>query len=732
MDFVNSEGFKDAVGKRDFWDHLVKRFGGVEGKAYYKHPIYRLDSVTYSADFAILHKERGIVLINVFELEDDDIETQANGWVINRETGRRFNPNAELKDQVDSLKRVLSTNGQLLEICAQQNSNFLGSEFVTGFTLFPFLSDANLSKIAEGNEKYSFRGRIDQFDEQFLDKALPSFPDLKIPEVWDGLISAIQSAGNVDRAKKRDYKNPNSRGAKLDKISRQIRKLDRLQERVALQIAPGFQQIKGLAGSGKSIVLAMKAAHLHKAHPEATIVVTYLTKTLRSFLENHISFFYRKSTGAEPNWDRLRVMNSWGGYTNQGLYFEISQFSGFPFINLDDAKLHTWSDPFGYVCAEALKSEIKPQYDFILVDEAQDFSGSFLQVCKRALKDPHCLVLAQDETQVLSSLSPNIPAEAFENDKAWFEKAYEDGIPREMILKVCYRNPKSVLTFAYAMALGIYSRSGFAQILETREEWDNVGFQIIKGSDPLKEGEEVVIQRPDEFSPLKLDGGDLITIQSFDDRTRQLEWVADDILRNVTSEELLPHDVMVISLGDYKLQQSGLVELQNMLQDRGIESKIPGNFDSSRSFFTANQVTLTNARRAKGNEAPLVYVIDFDSLDGRPDSIALRNSIFTAITRVRGWCVIAGVFAEKSPALVELQTTLQNVLNESKLTFRWPRVGDIKNKIQSYRKEVRERNQARAQEGAEDLLKALSADPSVIDSLPSGVKAELLRKLAGK
>lgn len=47
-------------------------------------------------------------------------------------------------------------------------------------------------------------------------------------------------------------------------------------KKAAFEIPEGPQRIRGLAGSGKTIVLALKAAYLHTQYPDMKIAVTFL------------------------------------------------------------------------------------------------------------------------------------------------------------------------------------------------------------------------------------------------------------------------------------------------------------------------------------------------------------------------------------------------------------------------------------------------------------------------
>ena len=51
-------------------------------------------------------------------------------------------------------------------------------------------------------------------------------------------------------------------GSAIGELDKRVVALDDEQEKVALEIAPGPQRIRGLAGTGKTLLLAMKAAHI--------------------------------------------------------------------------------------------------------------------------------------------------------------------------------------------------------------------------------------------------------------------------------------------------------------------------------------------------------------------------------------------------------------------------------------------------------------------------------------
>lgn len=58
-------------------------------------------------------------------------------------------------------------------------------------------------------------------------------------------------------------------------------------------------------------------------------------------------------------------------------------------------------DPFDFVCNDLLAQSngiLKKAYDYVLIDEAQDFKPSFYQICRAIVKND-CLVWCYDELQ---------------------------------------------------------------------------------------------------------------------------------------------------------------------------------------------------------------------------------------------------------------------------------------------------------------------------------------------
>ncbi|MDP1634306.1 MAG: hypothetical protein Q8L69_06455, partial [Gallionellaceae bacterium] len=132
------------------------------------------------------------------------------------------------------------------------------------------------------------------------------------PAVFQPLVSVIQAISTLRRGrKKRELHNENSRGSKIKGLEDSIANLDSQQSAAVVETYEGVQRIRGLAGCGKTSVLALKVAYLHARHPDWYIAVTFNTRSLKKQFENLITTFVLEQTNEEPDWERIRILNAW-------------------------------------------------------------------------------------------------------------------------------------------------------------------------------------------------------------------------------------------------------------------------------------------------------------------------------------------------------------------------------------------------------------------------------------
>lgn len=515
--------------------------------------------------------------------------------------------------------------------------------------------------------------------------------------IWDNnsyypsVVSILQAISTIRKGrKKREITNQESRGAKIRRLEDSIANLDNQQSRAVIETVNGVQRIRGLAGSGKTIVLALKAAYLHAQHPEWKIAVTFNTRSLKGQFKQLINTFYIEQTSDEPDWDNLNIIHAWGavgGGDRQGIYYTFCETNNVEYCDYLTARnKYGRIDPFGGACEKALQEakSIEKLYDVILIDEAQDFSPAFLKLCYEMLNEPKRLVYAYDELQNLRTQSLPSPEVIFGSKedgtpKVKFSQNQKDGAKQDIILEKCYRNSRPALVTAHALGFGIYrkpegpDRSGLVQMFDQSGLWKDIGYEVSEGR--LEDGQNVVLQRTAVSSPKFLeehsDIDDLIIFKSFATQEEQDKWVAEEIKKNLECDELRPDDIIVINPDPITTKRK-VATIRNLLFRDGISSHTAGVDTVPDVFFANNNdsVAFTGIYRAKGNEAAMVYVINSEAcFDSSFDLAKLRNQLFTAITRSKAWVRVLGIGSMMDGLISEYEQVKKH---DFKLEFTYP------------------------------------------------------------
>lgn len=487
------------------------------------------------------------------------------------------------------------------------------------------------------------------------------------PDAYAEMLSVLDGSKALIRAKERktDTFPGTSRIATIASLEEEIRRFDRDQRVAYMTEVAGLQRIRGLAGSGKTVVLALKAALTAIREPEAKIAVTFYTKSLYQHIRQLITRFYRMHEDRDPDWTRLQVLHAWGGASADGFYYKAAQRFGHQPISYGQAANVSRQQPFGYVCERLLADPaIEAVYDYVFVDEAQDFPPAFMQLALRLAREEK-LVIAYDAFQTIFDVEVPTAANLFAMPADGSGDLVFD---EDIILHKCYRNPREILVCAHAIGFGIYGQR-IVQMLESAEHWQDFGYTVIGDLIP---GAQTRIFRPEENSPSsvsKTNGIDeIIGCHVVNDMAAEVAHVASRIVAEISSQGVSPEDILVICADDrnagsyFKLLGKALSESRikcNNLQDDSY---------SIRDFQQEGAVTLSTIYKAKGNEAYSVYIVGIDAIFYQP-SPRDRNRAFTAMTRAKGWLYVTGIGEAARLFAQELQAAKANF---PQLVFTYP------------------------------------------------------------
>jgi superfamily I DNA and RNA helicase len=513
--------------------------------------------------------------------------------------------------------------------------------------------------------------------------------------------------------KRATVKRPDSKGAIIKRIESAIANLDKWQKRAAIEMPEGPQRIRGLAGSGKTVVLAWKAAELHARHPEWRVVITFHTRAMYQQIKALVRRFSLTLVGDEPDWTRLQVLHSWGSRSQSGVYSVLATDAGAQVRDFLYAKeKYGAAAGFAEVCNELLqelrtRGVERPLFDALLIDEAQDFPQSFFELAYEATRDPKRIVWAYDELQNLGHYSMAPPEELFGTDTEGRPRVRLENQPNEaqqdIILPVCYRNTPWALTTAHGVGFGVYRNGGLVQFFDDPQLWEDIGYRVRAGR--FAAAQTVSLERdtratPSYFADL-LRPRDAVSAHVFANVKDQDEWLVTQVRQNLEHDELLPQDILII-LSDPVTVPKEAAPIMAGLREAKIRSHIAGVSSSKDALFMEDSVALTGIYRAKGNEAPMVYVLNAQFGASRSELIRRRNILFTGMTRSRAWLRVAGW----GPGMDLIQAEMDAVAAKGyALEFRVPTAQELQ-KLRQIHRDMTDDERMKAKRAEEQIRRA--------------------------
>lgn len=660
-DRINS----DPLG-RDFIAYLnghSKRLDVSNAALYYDFPTYSdYETVTYKPDALLVSPYHGVMAIRFVD-----------GNAVARMS-------SEAREEIDEA---------LGQFCSILIGRFLKSKSLRrnrsalSFNVLPVIFCPNSGAQALFNEaEAEVVTSLQAFEDLLQDSVIERLDEELLLEAR----SVLEGAKALTRNNKRTVEDPNRQraAAALAKLESEITNFDQKQRRAALVTVNGPQRIRGLAGSGKTVILAMKAAHLHMTRPDERILITFFTKSLRSPIKDLVTRFYRHYKEVDPDWDYIHIRHGWGGSSSSGTYADACRRAGRTprsFLSARD-NAPRGEDPFNFACKELLsRGAVEPFYDHILIDEGQDFPQGFYELCFELAygeADFKNIVWAYDELQNILDVTMRSPEELFGESakgvpKISLERAERNlplGATNDTVLSKCYRNQREVLLVAHALGFGIYS--DIVQLLESPDHWRDVGYEV--NVSDFEVGDQVEILRPVENSPLSLSGEKLPPIIEYfcaNGVDAEVTWIIDQI-ELFLAEGLQPEDILVVAMDDrYMRHYFKLISAQ--LAGNGISSNnIHADPYSEPPFTIAGKITMSTVYRAKGNEAAVVFVLGVDALNTRLR--AHRNKLFAAFTRTKAWLRISGLQASTKTLAQEIDNAEHNF---PYLRFEMPDLSEI-------------------------------------------------------
>ncbi len=691
--FIATEpvGVAGETGERQVWEAVKQAFASRQGLAYWRYPIFsRVGKFRKEPDILIVDRVLGVVVIEVKAIAIEQISSiSGHSWQFQQFYTASGNPYQQAERQLFAL----------LEYCDREP---ILQQNVTARVLvsLPFVSETDWKSRGfdrlPSSPPILFADRLSK-PEAVLE-AIASVPPVKTgtsldDRQWKLLLATISGTPVLDIPPRRVLASEDSRAAILEIANRHRFDLDLQQEKIAKEIPPGAQRIRGIAGSGKTILLCQKAAWMHLKYPDWDIAFVFLTRTLydplAEQLDKWLNYFSNGQLSYSLDNPKLRLLHAWGAKDRPGLYGCICEAAGMRKLTSNDIESGNPMLALATPCDRLLQaSEIPQLFDTILIDEGQDlvvnettslkFGQPFYEMAYRSLRpvisqtpDQKRLIWAYDEMQSLASTAIPTASQLFGESLAnWVTGRYPGGIEKTQVMSRCYRTPHPILTAAHAMGMGWLRSPGMLSGTTIPADWNALGYEV---AGEFKSEQWITLHRPRDRDPNPLSQlwkHPLIEFEAFPSRQEELVALSDRLWYNLKQDGLRPsRDILVVVLGNnYEASQLER-QVASFLMESGLDIFIPtakecnivnpqGTYSDRDRFWCPGGITVSRIFRAKGNEAPMVYLVGLDNIAKNENNVYLRNQLFVAMTRSRGWLNISGI--GNYPLYRELHDVLQS------------------------------------------------------------------------
>lgn len=205
-----------------------------------------------------------------------------------------------------------------------------------------------------------------------------------------------------------------------------IKVMDTHQEKIARNLGPGHRVVHGVAGSGKTLLLAFRCLHLDRLNMAKPILVLCYNKTLAAKLSEML-----RERGAGDN-VQVRHFHGW-----------CKAMCNLYQLDLDKSDRPVWEKQVEAVITGAESERVpRAQYSAILIDEGHDFEPEWFRLLVQMI-DPetNSLLLLYDDAQ-------SIYGGEKRRAVSWASLGVK-AAGRSTILKVNYRNTVEALNFSY-------------------------------------------------------------------------------------------------------------------------------------------------------------------------------------------------------------------------------------------------------------------------------------------
>ena len=351
-----------------------------------------------------------------------------------------------------------------------------------------------------------------------------------------------------------------------------IKTMDLHQENLAKQIGDKNRLIRGVAGSGKTLILSSRAKLLSKEHPDWKILILCYNISLANGIQQMVThmlnepedlfdFDFTSNTVESPK-DHQNVM--------------VRNFHAWL---KNDLKIREQQIP-DIITKLENNEAILPKYDAILIDEGQDFESDWLRLVSLLInEDTQSLLLVEDRAQTI-----------YKRKRSYVQDTGLDFRGRSKVLSINYRNTSQIVKFAW----DFYRKHS---ILKDKVVNREIEGEIIAPQSTKRKGPEPGIVRSKTF---------------YD----EMRIVARQIQKLHRDKKVPLQEMLILYRVKRSLKYPIIDMIKRTLNEYGIDHYwITENDQSKRSFNKEDgKVKISTIDSSKGLDYQAVFIVNVDSM----------------------------------------------------------------------------------------------------------------------
>lgn len=382
-----------------------------------------------------------------------------------------------------------------------------------------------------------------------------------------------------------------------------MKALDIHQENMAKQLGDRHRLIRGVAGSGKTLVLASRAKLLANHYPDWKILVLCSSIALSQSLQQMID---RMMEEPEDLLDWIRLEEQKDGKPRQQ---NVEVYNFHEWLN---KALNARDNDIPSLIGKLQKKEaILPMYEAILIDEGQDFQPEWLKLLSYLLNPAtQNLLLVEDRAQSF-----------FKRKSSLLKDTGLDFRGRSRYLSINYRNTAQIAQFAW----DFYQRHS---LLQNKVQLGSTkGVEIIPPQSTRRNGPEPSMKRCGSFQ-------------------EELRAVAEHI-RYLHNDYRVPYSDMVILYRVKDNYYSSYTDtIRRMLKGQGLPFHwITDNADTNQELGNTggDAINVSDIDSVKGLDFRAVFIVNAENMPFSLEEVEKRevSLFYIAMTRAMEWLYIS-------------------------------------------------------------------------------------------